>query len=39
MNKHEKDVEAKQLELDQLKASKNSDWEKLLDLTRKVCYY
>lgn len=36
MEKHEKkDVEAKQLELDQLKASKNSDWERLLDLTRK----
>lgn len=36
MEKHEKDVENKQKQLDDLKTLKNTDWKRLVDLTRKV---
>ncbi|XP_014779582.1 dynein regulatory complex protein 9 [Octopus bimaculoides] len=39
MEKHEKDVEDKQKQLDDLKTLKNTDWKRLVDLTRKYKEY
>ncbi|GAB1608349.1 dynein regulatory complex protein 9-like [Argonauta hians] len=39
MTKYEKDVEDKQKQLDDLKTAKNTDWKRLVDLTRKYKEY